>query len=51
MLFEVIDINGCPSYLESITPSISPIIINPVVIKNVTCSNADNGEINFTVTN
>jgi len=50
-VFEVIDINGCPSYLTVLTPTISPIIINPVVIKNVTCNNANNGEINFTVTN
>lgn len=50
-VFEVIDINGCPSYLEFTTPTISPIIINPVVTKNVTCNNANDGEINFTVTN
>ena len=48
-VFEVIDVNGCPSYLEIITPIISPIVIDPIVATNVTCNGADNGEITFTV--
>ncbi len=48
-VFEVIDVNGCPSYLEITTPLISPIIIDPLVATNVTCFGADNGEITFTV--
>ncbi|WP_354680756.1 hypothetical protein, partial [Mariniflexile fucanivorans] len=48
-VFEVIDINGCPSYLEITTPLISPIIIDPLVATNVSCFGANNGEITFTV--
>ena len=48
-VFEVIDINGCPSYLEITTPLISPIVIDPLVATNVTCFGANDGEISFTV--
>ncbi|HEY5689647.1 MAG TPA: SprB repeat-containing protein, partial [Yeosuana sp.] len=48
-VFQVIDSNGCPSYLEITTPIISPIIIDPLVVTNVTCYGFDNGEISFTV--
>ena len=47
--FEVIDVNGCPSYLEITTPIISPIEINPISATNVSCNGADNGEVSFTV--
>jgi gliding motility-associated-like protein len=50
-VFEVIDTNGCPSYLEVLTPAISPIVIDPIVTKNVTCYNLNNGEVTFTVIN
>ncbi|WP_445955609.1 hypothetical protein, partial [Yeosuana sp.] len=48
-VFEVIDVNGCPSYLEILTPIISPIIIDPLVATNITCFGANDGEISFTV--
>ena len=48
-VFEVIDTNGCPSYLEILTPVISPIIIDPLITTNVTCFGANDGEISFTV--
>ncbi|EJG00928.1 T9SS type B sorting domain-containing protein [Flavobacterium sp. F52] len=50
-VFEVVDAGGCPSYLEVLTPTISPIVINSVATTNVTCNGAANGTINFTVSN
>ncbi|MBO9582939.1 MAG: T9SS type B sorting domain-containing protein [Flavobacterium sp.] len=50
-VFEVVDAGGCPSYLEVLTPTISPIVINAVTTTNVTCNGAANGTINFTVSN
>ncbi|MFP3670115.1 hypothetical protein SB717_34050, partial [Priestia sp. SIMBA_032] len=48
--FVVVDSNGCPSYLDYLTPTISPITAT-VTPKNVTCFNAGNGELSFEVTN
>ncbi|OXB03358.1 hypothetical protein B0A81_18685 [Flavobacterium plurextorum] len=48
-VFEVLDSNGCPSYLEVKTPSISNLIIDSIVTKQVTCYGAANGEVTFTV--
>ncbi len=50
-VFEVVDNGACPSYFDFKTPTISPIVINPITVKNVTCYNAANGEVTFTVTN
>lgn len=46
--FVVVDSNGCPSYIDYLTPTISPITA-AVTPKDVTCFNAGNGELSFTV--
>ncbi|BDU26925.1 hypothetical protein FLGSB24_36690 [Flavobacterium sp. GSB-24] len=48
-VFEVVDSNGCPSYLEIKTPSISNLKIDPITAKEVTCNGAADGEVAFTV--
>ncbi|WP_165571352.1 T9SS type B sorting domain-containing protein [Flavobacterium reichenbachii] len=49
-ILKVEDVNGCPSYLDYLTPTISPIVVTPVT-KNVTCFGSNNGEVDFTVSN
>ncbi|MHC0442836.1 T9SS type B sorting domain-containing protein [Flavobacterium sp. 3-210] len=48
-IFEVIDSNGCKSYMEMKTPRISNIAIDPISATHITCNGADNGEVTFTV--
>ncbi|WP_428230784.1 T9SS type B sorting domain-containing protein [Flavobacterium sp.] len=49
-IFEVIDANGCPSYLDYTTPTISPITITATTT-DITCFGSANGKIDFEVTN
>jgi gliding motility-associated-like protein len=48
-VFEVVDNGGCPSYYEMTTPTISPLVISPITVTDVTCFNAANGKVDFTV--
>ncbi|WP_029271287.1 T9SS type B sorting domain-containing protein [Flavobacterium sp. KJJ] len=48
-VFEVVDNGGCPSYFELTTPKISNLEISPITVTDVTCFNAANGKVDFTV--
>jgi large repetitive protein len=49
--FVVIDSKGCPSYKEITTPTLSTIKLNLGIPTDVTCKNAANGTLPFTVEN
>ncbi|MCC1484564.1 T9SS type B sorting domain-containing protein [Winogradskyella immobilis] len=49
--FQVVDAGGCFSIIEVTTPVLSPINVSALTASNVSCNGADDGTLDFTISN